>query len=63
MYMLYLAKINQPVAYYDARFLAYAIYMIMLDTTSPVFDYLTESQTKIVGKMILIITISYGPAF
>ena len=35
----------------------------MLDITSPVLDYLTESQTKIVGKLTLIIAIYYGPAF
>ena len=37
-------KINQPEA--DAKFMASAIYMIMLDITSLVFDYLTESQTR-----------------
>ena len=43
--------------------MAYAIYLVMLDITSSVLDYLTESQTKIVGKLTLIIAIYYGPAF
>jgi len=56
-------KIYQPGACHDARFMAYAIYLVMLDIISPVLDYLTESQTKIVGKLTLIIAIYYGPAF
>ena len=51
-------KIYQPGACHDARFMAYAIYLVMLDITSPVLDYLAESQTKIVGKLTLIIAIN-----
>ena len=45
--------------------MAYAVYLVMLGITSLVFDYLTESYTKIEleGKLILIIAIGYGPAF
>lgn len=56
-------QIYQPGACHDARFMAYGIYLVMLDITSPVLDYLTLSQTKIVGKLTLIIAIYYGPAF
>ena len=56
-------KIYQPGACHDARFMAYAIYLVMLDITSPVLDYLTESQTKMVGKLTMIIAIYYGRAF
>jgi len=51
------------VACHDARFMAYAIYLVMLDITSPVLDYLTESQTEMVEKMTTIIAVYYGPAF
>ena len=44
-------------------FMAYAIFLVMLDKSSPVLDYLTESQTKIVGKLVLMIAIYYGPPF
>lgn len=56
-------KIHQPGACHDARFMAYAIYLVMLDITSPVLDYLTESQTEMVEKMTTIIAVYYGPAF
>ena len=54
-------KIYQPGACHDARFMAYAIYLVTLDITSPVLDY--QSQTKIVRKLTLIIAIYYGPTF
>ena len=56
-------KIYQPGACHDARFMAYAIYLLMLFITSPVLDYLTESQTEVVEKMTMVIAIYYGPAF
>ncbi|XP_047141470.1 uncharacterized protein LOC124816354 [Hydra vulgaris] len=55
--------IYQPDACHNARFMAYAIYFLMLDMTSTVVEYLTPEKKYMVSRVAFIVAIYYGPAF
>ncbi|XP_065648865.1 uncharacterized protein LOC100212139 isoform X4 [Hydra vulgaris] len=55
--------IYQPGACHNARFMAYAIYFLMLDMTSTVIEYLTPEKKHMVARVAFIVTIYYVPAF
>nr|XP_047142900.1 uncharacterized protein LOC124817136 [Hydra vulgaris] len=55
--------IYQPGACHNARFMAYAIYFLMLDMTSTVVEYLTPEKKHMVSRVAFIVVIYYGPAF
>ena len=54
--------IYQPGTCHNLRFMAYAIYFLMLDMTSTVVEYLTPEKKHMVARVAFIVAIYYGPA-
>ena len=55
--------IYQPGACHNVRFMAYAIFFLMLDMTSTAVEYLTPEKKDMVARVAFIVAIYYGAAF
>ena len=55
--------IYKPGANHDARFICDTLYLLALDITSPVLNYLSEDQKVLVDRATFIMSVYFAPAF